>query len=169
MSVDVRSPLHTTPNYSMHSNLGLCTSRRSRVSSERDWHTITYVMVCPRLCTQWWYMMAVPQHICAIQSNSVELRRGDLMAKRRSAPQAKYFCAAARRTKDGKISGARTRNFGVLRRRAAAVGRDGDLAGTEVSAIEHVRVTAKPRGAWISLLQPIFAHVFAFESCRTAG
>src|SRR5258708_20742232 len=32
-------------------------------------------------------MMAVPQHICAIQSNSVELRRGDLMAKRRSAPQ----------------------------------------------------------------------------------
>ncbi len=32
-------------------------------------------------------MIAVPQHICAIQSNSVELRRGDLMAKRRSAPQ----------------------------------------------------------------------------------
>ena len=32
-------------------------------------------------------MIAVSQHICAIQSNSVELRRGDLMAKRRSAPQ----------------------------------------------------------------------------------
>src|SRR5882757_1121101 len=85
------------------------------------------------------------------------------------AAKAKYFCAATRRTKDGKIGGARTRDFGVLRRRAAAVGRDGDITGTEVSAIEHVRVTAKPRGAWISLLQPIFAHVFAFESGRAAG
>src|SRR5882757_2407814 len=94
LAMDTAAPYREPPNYSMHSNLGLCTSRRSRVSSERDGHTITYVMVCPRLCVRWWYMIAVAQHIGAIRSNRVELRRGDLMAKRRSAPQKKPSISA---------------------------------------------------------------------------